>query len=202
MKPGRRTVLGVVLAVLVGALGAACSGARTPGPVTERHPLPRLPGLGSVLLPEGFVVEDRPTLTYASRHPVHVDSAFFAFDPSTDLGGNRRCRAQIAVSPHDPHITTPAGYVDELGTKLSDAAWFVTAFDPGWRQPDPADPDLWVLRFSATDAGWFGVSEVPAVAVVLFEPERGISVGLWAREEVYSPEDAVAVAREVARSVG
>jgi hypothetical protein len=89
-----------------------------------------------------------------------------------------------------------------LGTKLCDADWFVTQFNGSWRLPDPADPQLWTLQFSYQDVGWFSVSELPAVGVVLFVPDRKIAVGLWALAEVYSDDEAVALVREVARSVG
>ena len=65
-----------------------------------------------------------------------------------------------------------------------------------------ADPNLWTLEFPYTEVGWFGVSNTPASAVVLFVPERGFTVGVSAKQDVYSLDEAVALARDVARSVG
>ena len=189
----------IMVTVLVAVLVAGCS---TPAPTQERHPLPRLPELGSVVLPGGFLAYDEPTATYAPQHPIHVDSALFEFDPSDDLGGNHHCRAQITVSPHDPQIATPTAYTDLLGTKLCDADWFGTQFNESWRLHDPGNPQLWTLKFSYTDVGWFSVSEFPAVGVVLFVPDRRFTVGLWTLEEVYSNDEAVALVQEVARFVG
>lgn len=198
MTPTRWTALGVLLVVLAASWGAAC----TPGaPAAEEHALPRLPELGSVVLPAGFVAYDEPTAPYASRHPIHVDSAFFELDASSDLGGNHHCRAQITISPYDATVATPPDYADQLGTKLCDADWFATQFLESWR-PEPTDPNLWTVEFPYTEVGWLGVYELPAVGVVLFEPERRFTVGFWALTEDYSREAAVALVREVARSVG
>ena len=102
MRAGRAAVGVVLVAVLVAA--GACASGRKPGPGTERHPLPRLPELGTVALPTGFTGYDRVTAPYASRGTVHVDTAFFAFAASHDLGGNSRCRAQVTVSRFDPAV--------------------------------------------------------------------------------------------------
>jgi hypothetical protein len=194
-----RIALIVLVAGVVTALIAACS-ARAPDP--QRHPLPRLPELGTVELPGGFRAYDEATAPFASRHPIHVDSALFELDPSDDLGGNHHCRAQITVSPHDPQVVTPTAYTDLLGTKLCDADWFVTQFDQSWRPHDTGDPQLWTLEFVYSDVGWFSVRDLPAVAVILFVPERGFTVGLWALEEIYSRDAAVALVRQVAQSIG
>ncbi|MGQ0576755.1 MAG: hypothetical protein ACT4RN_21525, partial [Pseudonocardia sp.] len=181
----------VVVTVLVGV--AACT--RTPEP--QRHPLPRLPALGSALLPGGFVAYDRPTAQFASRHPVHVDSAFFELGGSDDLGGHH-CRAQVTVSPYDAATATPAAHTDLLGTKLCDSAWFVSQ-NAQWRQ---LEPGLWTADLVYSDVGWFGVDQLPAVGVVAFAPERGAVVGVWALTEVYPPDRAVDVARDVLVSLG
>lgn len=165
-------------------------------PDSTRHPVARVPGVTSVVLPSGFTGYDRPTAPYASRHPVHVDSAFFEPGGSDDLGGHH-CRGQVTVSPHDPQVTTPAAYTELLGTKLCDAAWFVSQSDVGWREREPG---LWILELTYSDVGWFGVYPLPAVGVVLFAPERSVVVGMWALTEVYPPERAIEVAREVAAS--
>ena len=136
----------------VAAVAAACMS----GPQVQRHPLPRFPAGASVELPSGFEAYDDPTAPYASMHPIHVDSAFFVSGASHDLGGNRRCRAQITVSPIDPAVVTPSAYIELLGTKLCDSAWFVTQWNENWRQPDAADPHLWTLDFSTTRYGWLG----------------------------------------------
>ena len=52
------------------------------------------------------------------------------------------------------------------------------------------------------EVGWFGVSNEPAEGVVLFLPDRGFTVGVWAKQDVYSLDEAIALAREAARSVG
>jgi hypothetical protein len=197
VTPTKRTALGVILVVIAAAWGAACT---SRPPASERHPLPRLPELGSVVLPGGFVAYDKPTAPYASRHPIHVDSAFFELDPSNDIGGNHHCRAQITISPYDAKFATPPAYADQLGTKLCDADWFATQFLESWH-PDPTDPNLWTVEFPYTKVGWLSVYELPAVGVVLFEPERHFTVGFWALTEDYSREAAVALVREVARSV-
>jgi hypothetical protein len=180
------------------AVTAACTSGRKPGPGTERQPLPRLPELGTVALPTGFAGYERETAPYASRGTVHVDTAFFAFAGSHDLGGNSRCRAQVTVSRYDPEAATPKAHVAELGTKLCDSAWFVTQFNEGWRQPDPG---LWTLEFPYTEVGFFGTSEVPAVGVLRFDAERGMVVGLWAKGDVYALDEAVTVVQGVAASV-
>ncbi len=197
-----RAALGAVLVVVLVAVAAACSSSRRPGPGTERHPLPRLPELGAVALPTGFVGYDKPTAPFASRNTVHVDSAFFEFGASNDLGGNHHCRAQVTVSRYDPQLAAPTAHVAELGTKLCDSAWFATQFADGWRRPDPADPGLWTLDVAYTEVGWFGTSQVPAVGVLRFDPARGVVVGLWAKADVYASDEAVAVARGVAASIG
>lgn len=199
MTRARRTALGAVLVVALVAAAAACTPGRRPGPGTERHPLPRLPELGAVVLPTGFAGYDRETALYASRNTVHVDTAFFAFAASHDLGGNSRCRAQITVSRYDPLVATPKAHVAELGTKLCDSAWFTSQFAEGWRQPEPG---LWTLAFPYTEVGFFGTSEVPAVGVLRFDAARGMVVGLWAKADVYALDEAVAVAQRVAASVG
>lgn len=198
MTPTRRTALGVLLVVLAAYWGAACT---SRAPASERHSLSRLPELGSVVVPGDFVPHDQPTAPYASRHPIHLDSAFFELDPSNDLGGNHHCRAQITISPYDAAVATPTHYADRLGTKLCDADWFATQFLETWR-PDPTDPNLWTVEFPYTKVGWLGVYELPAVGVVLFEPERHVTVGVWALTEDYPREAAIALVREVARSVG
>src|ERR687897_892729 len=48
----------IMVTVLVVVLVAGCS---TPEPGQERHPLPRLPELGSVVLPGGYLAYDEPT---------------------------------------------------------------------------------------------------------------------------------------------
>ena len=198
MAAVKRVAIGAVVLAVVVALGAACTSGRRPGPGTERHPLPRLPELGTVALPTGFSGYDRVTAPYASRGTVHVDTAFFAFAASHDLGGNSRCRAQVTVSRYDPAVATPEAHVAELGTKLCDSAWFVTQFNEGWRQPDPG---LWTLEFPYTEVGFFGTSEVPAVGVLRFDAERGTVVGLWAKGDVYALDEAVTVVQGVAASV-
>ena len=192
---GLRRLGGMVVAVA--AVAAAC----VSGPQVQRHPLPRLTGVDSVELPAGFEGYDDPTAPYASTHPIHVDSAFFAMGASHDLGGNRRCRAQITVSPFDPAIATPAGYVELLGTKLCDSAWFATQWDENWRRPDASDPHLWALDFSTTRYGWFGGNAEADVAGVLFVPERRVVVGLWARQSGYPPDRVAGLLRQVAASI-
>jgi len=194
----RRVAIGAALVAVVVAVTAACTSGRKPGPGTERQSLPRLPELGTVVLPAGFVGYERETAPYASRGTVHVDTAFFAFAGSHDLGGNSRCRAQVTVSRYDPEAATPKAHVAELGTKLCDSAWFVTQFDEGWRQPDPG---LWTLEFPYTEVGFFGTSEVPAVGVLRFDAERGMVVGLWAKGDVYALDEAVTVVQGVVASV-
>jgi hypothetical protein len=184
--------VGLLLTVVLVTSGSACA------PGTERHPLPRLAGLGSVELPGGFAGYERPTAPYASRHPTHVDTVFFELDPSTDLGGNHRCRAQITVSGLDPQIDNPAAHIELLGTKLCDASWFGTQSNGTWVEQGTG---RWTLRFSYGRSGWFSYYSVPAVAVVRFLPERGLTIGLWADEDVYSLDGAAAVVDEVARSV-
>jgi hypothetical protein len=83
-------------AVLVVIAAAWARSSRAPG--SERHPLPRLPELGTVVLPGGFVAYDKPPAPSASRDPIHLDSAFFELDPANDIGGNHHCRAQISIS--------------------------------------------------------------------------------------------------------
>lgn len=193
----RRLLVGVAAAVAtVATVAASC----VPGPSVRRHPLPRLPGLSSVELPAGFERYDDPTAPYASRHPVHVETAFFARGAGHDLGGNRRCQAQITISPYDPGLVTPRGYVEQLGTKLCDAAWFATQWNENWRQ-DAADPDLWTLEFATTRYGWFGGSDEPDVGGILVVPERGLVVGLWAARATYPPDEVGALLRRVAASV-
>lgn len=194
----KRVAFGVALVAALVAVGVACTPGRRPGPDTERLPLPRLPELGSVALPTGFVGYDRETAPYASRNTVHVDTGFFAFAASHDLGGNSRCRAQITVSRYDPQVATPKAHVAELGTKLCDSAWFATQFAEGWKQPEPR---LWTLEFPYTEVGFFGTSEVPAVGVLRFDTARGLVVGLWAKADVYALDEAVTVAADVAASV-
>jgi hypothetical protein len=163
-----------------------------------------LPGLGTALLPPGFVGYEEPTAPFASRHPIHIDSALFERDAWNDLGGNHNCRAQITVSPYDPAVATPAAYARLLGTKSCDGSWSITgaeAYASDWRRPDAADPHLWTLNVSYREVGWYGVYDTPAVAAVLFEPERGFAVGLWAQDELYSAEEAIAVVRRVAASL-
>jgi hypothetical protein len=189
----------VLFTGVVTALIAACA-PRPSDP--QRHPLPRLPELGSVELPGGFHAYDEATAPFASRHPIHVDSALFELDPSDDLGGNHHCRAQITVSPSDPQVVTPTAYTDLLGTTLCDGAWFATQFDESWRPYRADDPRLWTLEFTYSDVGWLSVRDLPAAAVVLFVPERGFTVGLWALEEIYSRDAAVTLVRQVAQSIG
>ena len=187
--------VGLLLTGVLATSGSSCA----PGSSgTGSHPLPRLPELGNVELPAGFTGYERPKAPYASRHPTHVDTAFFELGASTDLGGNHRCRAQITVSGLDPQVDTPAAHVELLGTKLCDSSWFATQWNGTWVEQDAG---LWTLRFSYGKSGWFYYS-VPAVAVVRFVPERGLTVGLWADEDVYSLDEAVEVLDEVARSVG
>ena len=137
---------------------------------------------------------------FSSTHPVHVDSGFFGLDVSNDTGTDEHCSAQITVSPYSSDVASPRPYVDELGTKLCDADWFVTA-DRVWQQ-DTGDPDLWVIETTARSVGWFSTSEGTATGVVVVDAARGVIVGLWAEVDVYSPVEAVSVARQVARLGG
>ena len=180
--PGRR--------LLHPGTGPGATPAATPSGARQRRATGRLPRLR------------RAHRAVCPQHPIHVDSALFEFGPSDDLGGNHHCRAQITVSPHDPQIATPSAYTDLLGTKLCDADWFGTQFNESWRLHDPGNPQLWTLKFSYTDVGWFSVSDLPAVGVVLFVPDRRFTVGLWTLEEVYSNDEALALVQEVARFVG
>jgi hypothetical protein len=189
-------------------LAAFLGGCSVQAPSWEEHPLPRLPELGKVRLPPGFVGYDELTARFASRHPIHVDTAFFERDAWEDyFAGEHNCRAQITVSPYDPTISTPTAYADLLSTKLCDSNWFVTGLEiytPRWRRYESADPHLWAGEFDYSEVGWFGVYDIPAVAVVLFEPEHGFTIGLWAQEgqeEIYPAEQAVAAARRIAASL-
>lgn len=180
-----RVVLGAVLVLLT--LGtAAC----TPAPA--RHPVPRVPGVASVELPAGFVAYDRPTAPYASRNPVHVDTAFFERGASDGLGGHH-CRAQVTVSPHDPAVTDGSAYAALLSTKLCDAAWFASA-NATWTERERG---LWTAELTYSDVGWFGVDTLPATGVVLVAPDRGLVVGVWALADEYTPGQAVDLARDV-----
>ena len=189
------------LLVLAAVLSAGCTaGSSPPAEATEEHPLPGLPELGSVLLPPGFTTYETNQYEFSSTHPVHVDTGFFGIDISNDTGTDERCRAQITVSPYYADLATPQPYVEELGTKLCDADWFTTQDRP-WHQ-DTVDPDLWTIETTAQSVGWFSTSEEPAVGVVVVDGERGVVVGLWTEADVYRPDEAVAVARQVAESVG
>ena len=168
---------------------AAC----TPAPA--RHPVVRVPGVASVELPGGFEAYDRPLAPYASRNPVHVDTAYFERGGSDGPGGHH-CRAQVTVSPYDPAVTAPPAYVELLSTRLCDPAWFVSG-NATWRERERG---LWTADLSYQDVGWFGVDTLPATGVVLLAPERGLVVGVWAVEDQYSPGQAVKVARDVLAS--
>lgn len=201
---GRSTWIAAATSLILGA--AVLGSCDDPlGAVWERHPLPRLPSPGSVLLPPGFVGYDEPTAPYASNHPIHVDSAFFELGGYTALFQPHQCQGQITVSPYDPAVVEPGAHVDLLGTKLCDANWFITSWEPGkpgWHQPDPADQHLWVLDdYRPMRVGWFGTYRVPSAGAVLFEPEGGFTVGLWAEKRLYSTEEAIAVVRRVAESL-
>jgi hypothetical protein len=73
--------------------------------------------------------------------------------------------------------------------------------DEPWHQ-DTADPALWTIETTAESVDWFSTSEDPAVGVVVVDAEGGVVVGLWAEVGVYRPDEAVALARQVAESVG
>jgi hypothetical protein len=68
-RPVRTATIAVV--GLVAAMVAACSAAPAD---PRRHPLPRLPELGGVVLPGGFVADEQATAPFASAHPIHVGS--------------------------------------------------------------------------------------------------------------------------------
>lgn len=105
----------------------------------------------------------------------------------------------MTVSRYDPQRATPGAHVAELGTKLCDSAWFASQFDPGWRETAPG---LWTLEFGYTRSGWFSTSTQPAVGVLRFDPARGVVVGVWAKDGIYSAAGATAVAADAAASVG
>ncbi|MGE3286318.1 MAG: hypothetical protein AB7J32_09470 [Pseudonocardia sp.] len=178
-----------MLVALMALAVAAC----TPAPA--RHPVVRVPGVASVELPGGFEAYDRPLAPYASRNPVHVDTAYFERGGSDGPGGHH-CRAQVTVSPYDPAVTAPPAYVELLSTRLCDPAWFVSG-NATWRERERG---LWTADLSYQDVGWFGVDTLPATGVVLLAPERGLVVGVWAVEDQYSPGQAVKVARDVLAS--
>ncbi len=186
-------------ALLIAALASGCSAGGPGTEVSERHDLPNLPDLDSVLLPAGFASYEATVFEYSSRDPIHVDTGYFGYDRSVDFGGNETCPAQITVSPHDPDVQTPEEYVDLLGTSLCDATWSQSP-EP-WRS-DPDDEHLWFTEASYYDGGFFGGDHVPAFGMVLFDPDHGVIVGLWAKADVYRPDQAEAVLRDVAESVG
>lgn len=103
--------------------------------------------------------------------------------PEAEVVPEDRCRAQLTVSRLDPALATPAAHIAELA-------------------PDPVDPEPWVVELRYTEVGWFGTEQVPAVGVLRFDADRGVVVGVWAKADVYPLDAAVAVADEVAASVG
>ena len=190
--------MGAALVAVVVAAPRRARPAASPARARNASRCPACPSSARWSCPPGSSGYERETAPYASRGTVHVDTAFFAFAGSHDLGGNSRCRAQVTVSRYDPEAATPKAHVAELGTKLCDSAWFVTQFNEGWRQPEPG---LWTLAFPYTEVGFFGTSEVPAVGVLRFDAERGMVVGLWAKGDVYALDEAVTVVQGVAASV-
>jgi hypothetical protein len=187
--------------VLVAGLAGACSAGGPGTEVSERHELPQLPDLDSVLLPSGFETYELHHYEFGSSDPIAVDSGFFGYDRSHDFGGNESCPAQITVSPYDPSRDRPEEYVEQLGTNLCDAEWFVTADLADWRA-DPDDERFWFAETDYTEVGLFSAEDEPAFAMMLFDPERGVVVGLWARADVYRPDQAEQIVRDVAASVG
>jgi hypothetical protein len=180
---------------------SACSAGGPGTEVSQRHELPGLPELDSVLLPAGFETYEVRHGEFGSSHPVALDSAFFGFDRSVDFGGNENCPAQITVSPYDPALDRPEQYVEELGTNLCDAEWFVTKDLAEWRA-HPDDGNFWFTETTYTAIGLFSAEDQPAFGMMLFDPERGAVVGLWAVSDVYRPDQAEEVLRDVAASLG
>ena len=173
---------------------AGCALVGRPGPDVVLHPLPRLPELGSVALPAGFVGHVQPTLPYASQNTVHVDSAFFEFGgydarDATAAAPRSRSRATTRSSP--PRRRTSAS----SAPSWANSAWFGTQWDTGWRPPSPTEPGLWTLVFLPEP-------QRDAVAELRFVPTRGLAVGLWADADVYALPEAVAVTDWAVSSIG